>query len=95
MQSQVSKSNFKAQALKIMRDVEETGDQVIITDHGKPTLVLKKYSASEKSPMELLEGSVIDCVDATAPVDEDIELAKIVEERKDQPEIEVDIDELS
>jgi prevent-host-death family protein len=71
METQVSKSNFKAHALKIMRDVEETGDQVVITDHGKPSLVVKKYNASAKSPMELLKGSVIDYVYATKPIAED------------------------
>jgi prevent-host-death family protein len=71
MEAQVSKSNFKAHALKIMRDVEETGDQIIITDHGKPSLVVKKYNASTKSPAELLRGSVIDYVDPTSPVAED------------------------
>ncbi|MCG8612235.1 MAG: type II toxin-antitoxin system Phd/YefM family antitoxin [Pseudomonadales bacterium] len=71
MEVQVSKSKFKAQALKIMRDVEESGDQVIITDHGKPTLVIRKYDASDKSPMELLKGSVINYESPTAQVAED------------------------
>ena len=31
---------FKAQALEVMRSVEETGENVVITAHGKRTLVL-------------------------------------------------------
>ena len=32
----VSKSAFKAKALEYFREVESTGAELVITDHGKP-----------------------------------------------------------
>jgi len=71
MEAQVSKSNFKAHALEIMRDVEETGSEVVITAHGRPALVVSKYTSKETSPLELLRGSVIEFISPTDPVAED------------------------
>ncbi len=71
MESQVSKSNFKAHALEIMRDVEESGNEVVITAHGKPALVVSKYSSKDISPLEQLRGSVIEFTSPTDPVAED------------------------
>ncbi|MFP3559849.1 type II toxin-antitoxin system Phd/YefM family antitoxin, partial [Paraburkholderia sp. SIMBA_049] len=34
----VSKSEFKARALEYFRLVEASGESLIVTDHGKPTL---------------------------------------------------------
>ena len=71
MEGQVSKSNFKAHALEIMRDVEESGSEVVITAHGKPALVVSKYSSKNVSPLEQLKGSVIEFISPTDPVAED------------------------
>ena len=71
MQVQVSKSNFKAHALEIMRDVEKSGSGVIITAHGKPSLVVSKYSSKDLSPLDLLRNSVIEFNSPTDPVSED------------------------
>ena len=59
MQQEYSKSVFKAQALEVMRGVEETGEKVVITAHGKKTLVLTRYKDSSVSPLEKLKGSVV------------------------------------
>lgn len=59
MRQEYSKSTFKAQALEVMRSVEETGENVVITAHGKKTLVLTLYKDSSVSPLEKLKGSVV------------------------------------
>lgn len=59
MQSEVSKSRFKAHALEIFRRVETTGEPVIVTDHGTPTLIVRKYVGSARSVRDRLKGSVL------------------------------------
>ena len=72
MKTEISKSAFKAQALEVMRSVEESGKEVIITSHGKPALVIKPYQVDAvKSPLEQLEGSVLSFDNPTDPVAED------------------------
>ena len=72
MKAEISKSAFKAQALEVMRGVEQTGEAVVITSHGKPTLVIKPYEGdTPESPLEQLEGSVLAFDDPTSPVGED------------------------
>jgi prevent-host-death family protein len=39
----LAKSEFKAKMLEIMRNIEATGDEVVITDHGKPCIVVGPY----------------------------------------------------
>lgn len=48
----VPKSVFKAQALQYFREVELSGEPLVITDRGKPVLRLLPYS--EESPEEIL-----------------------------------------
>jgi len=70
MQQEISKSNFKAHALEVMRNVEQTGDEVIITSHGKPVLIVKKFK-QKISPLEKLRGSVVKYNSPTTPISED------------------------
>lgn len=35
---EISKTKLKAQMLKVFRDIEESGEPVIVTDRGRPTL---------------------------------------------------------
>lgn len=70
MQQEISKSKFKAHALEIMRDVELTGDEVVITSHGKPALIVKKFK-QKISPLEKLRGSVVKYSSPTTPISED------------------------
>lgn len=70
MQKHVSKSQFKAKALELFRQVESSGDAVIVTDHGKPTIEVRRYQKTERSPLEILKGSVTEYVDPTEPVGE-------------------------
>jgi antitoxin (DNA-binding transcriptional repressor) of toxin-antitoxin stability system len=46
MTEQVSKTLFKAKALKYFRQVETTGEPLIITDRGHPTLELRPLKPS-------------------------------------------------
>jgi antitoxin (DNA-binding transcriptional repressor) of toxin-antitoxin stability system len=70
METEVSKSQFKAKALEILRRVEATGEPVLVTDHGKPTIEVRRHRSLARSPLELLRGSVVDYLDPTEPVGE-------------------------
>lgn len=50
----ISKSKLKARMLEIFREVEESGQELIVTDHGKP--VLKITPIKEKATVEELFG---------------------------------------
>lgn len=69
--NQVSKSEFKAKALEYFRQVEASGQSVIVTDHGMPTVEVRPYHSSERNPLEILRGSVVRYVNPMDPVDED------------------------
>ncbi|MEI5682374.1 MULTISPECIES: type II toxin-antitoxin system Phd/YefM family antitoxin [unclassified Mesorhizobium] len=59
MPEHVSKSKFKAKALEYFRQVEGSGEPVIITDHGKPTLEIRRLTSLQRNPLEALKGSVL------------------------------------
>lgn len=42
-QKEVTKAQFKANALKYLRQVETTGESIVITDNGQPALELRRY----------------------------------------------------
>ncbi|HEV3424136.1 MAG TPA: type II toxin-antitoxin system Phd/YefM family antitoxin [Paraburkholderia sp.] len=68
--NQVSKSQFKAKALEFFRQVEASGESVIVTDHGKPALEVRPYRASERKPLDVLRSSVVRYENPTDPVAE-------------------------
>ena len=55
MDRRVSKSQFKPRALEFFREVERSGDTLVITDHGRPVLRLVRY---ETNPTDLLRPSL-------------------------------------
>ena len=69
--TQISKSEFKAKALEFFRQVESTGTPLIVTDHGKPSIEIRPYHAIERSPFDILKGSVKEYIDPLEPVGED------------------------
>lgn len=69
-QEQVTKSQFKAKALEFMRQVETSGESVVITDRGQPTIEIRRYRADQRSPLEKLKGSVVEYKAPTEPVAE-------------------------
>ena len=68
--NQVSKSEFKARALEFFRQVEASGESVIVTDHGKPALEVRPYRGIERNPLDVLRGSVVRYDSPTDPVAE-------------------------
>ncbi|ANN78891.1 type II toxin-antitoxin system Phd/YefM family antitoxin [Bordetella flabilis] len=67
----VSKTEFKARALEFFRQIEATGESLIVTDHGKPALEIRPYRPLERDPVEVLRGSVVKFDNPTEPVGED------------------------
>lgn len=67
----VSKSEFKAKALELFRQVESSGDRLIVTNHGRPTLEVRPYRDDAQDPLEILRGSLLHYENPTDPVGED------------------------
>ena len=68
----IPRNKFKAQALEIMRRVENTGKPIVITSNGQPTLKIIRFEP--KTPMDVvkeLQGSVEILGDIVEPVGED------------------------
>jgi prevent-host-death family protein len=68
MDKVISKSKFKPYALQYFRQVEQTGKELIITDHGKPVLKIVPYSEDPLDALKVLRNSVLKYEDPTAPV---------------------------
>ncbi|WOD14406.1 type II toxin-antitoxin system Phd/YefM family antitoxin [Paraburkholderia kirstenboschensis] len=66
----VSKSEFKAKALEFFRQIEASGESVVVTDHGKPALEVRTYRSMERNPLDVLRGSVVRYENPTEPVAE-------------------------
>jgi antitoxin (DNA-binding transcriptional repressor) of toxin-antitoxin stability system len=59
---QVSKSHFKAHALELFRQVEASGQPLVVTDHGRPSVEVRPYrpaALSAADPLDALRGSVL------------------------------------
>lgn len=65
----ISKSKLKANMLRIFRDIEETGEEWIVTDHNRP--VLRIQPIGQKKTVEevfgAIQGKVIYREDINAP----------------------------
>ena len=65
----ISKSKLKAQMLKIFREIEESGEEVIVTDNNRP--VLRIVPIGQKKSVEELfapyQGRVIYYEDINTP----------------------------
>jgi prevent-host-death family protein len=68
MKKTVSKSRFKAQALELLREVERTGEDLIITDRGNPVLKVTPLIEEAEEGLRALRGSVLSFEDPTEPV---------------------------
>jgi antitoxin (DNA-binding transcriptional repressor) of toxin-antitoxin stability system len=69
----VSKSQFKAHALELFRQVEASGESLVVTDHGRPTLEVRPYrpvGSTPADPLEMLRGSVLHFHEPLEPVAE-------------------------
>lgn len=68
MSHRISKSQFKPQALKYFREVQETGRELVITERGEPVLKIVPYRPAPQTALEELRGSVVRYDDPTSPV---------------------------
>jgi len=62
-------SEFKAKCLKLMDEVNETGEEVIITKNGKPVSVLKAYRETPKTLFGRMKEKIHCKDDLIDPVD--------------------------
>lgn len=68
---QVSKSHFKAHALELFRQVEASGEPLVVTDHGRPSIEVRPYrpaASAGTDPLEPLRGSVLRFEEPFKPV---------------------------
>ena len=65
----VSKSQFKAQALEFLRELERTKQPIVITHNKKPVAKVIPYKevASDESIRQSLKGSVLYYIDPDKP----------------------------
>jgi prevent-host-death family protein len=68
----VSKSTFKPKVFEYLRRVEQ-GDQVCITDHGRPVVDLLPHGVEDDRDLAELRGLVLKYDRPTDPVDADWE----------------------
>ncbi|WPD24385.1 MAG: hypothetical protein SD837_07430 [Candidatus Electrothrix scaldis] len=71
MPEKISKSGFKLQALKYFGEIQEKGEELIITDHGKPVLKISPLPNKPQSVLEELRNSVLRYDDPLEPVAQD------------------------
>jgi antitoxin (DNA-binding transcriptional repressor) of toxin-antitoxin stability system len=76
MPVRVSKSQFKAKALEYFRRIEADGAAVIVTDHGEPTLEIRRYRPDTADALQRLRGSALTFERPTDPIDVDWEAGR-------------------
>lgn len=69
MQQTVSKSQFKAQALEFLRNVEKNKTPLVITHEGKPVVEIIPYKEEDQDKLirASLKGSVLSYIDPEKP----------------------------
>ena len=65
----VKASEFKAKCLKLMDEVAETGEEIVITKHGKPVSRLTPYRERPKTLFGIDRGRMDILGDIDDPVD--------------------------
>ncbi len=69
MSRTVSKSMFKPKVLQYLREVEEKGEALVITDRGRPVVRIEPYAEGD-DVFRLLRGVVLRYESPTEPVAE-------------------------
>ena len=64
----ISKSKIKPNLLQFLRQVEQSGEELIITDRGIPVLKIIPYSEDTEKHLKDLKGTVMKFDNPTAPV---------------------------
>jgi len=60
-----------SRALEYFRQIEATGESVMITNHGVPKLEIRRYQPNGEHMRAALRGSVLRYDDPTAPIGAD------------------------
>jgi antitoxin (DNA-binding transcriptional repressor) of toxin-antitoxin stability system len=68
MEEMISKSQFKPRALQYFREIEKTGQELIISDRGKPVLKIVPYTENPEDALKTLRNTVVKYEDPTEPV---------------------------
>lgn len=71
MPEKISKSKFKPRSLEYFRKIEESGKELIITDHGRPVIRIIPYAEEPFEVLKILRHSVVKYDKPTEPVDID------------------------
>lgn len=69
--TKVSKSRFKAHALELFREVERSGQPIVITDRGIPVLKLSPYQDDPEAALAALRGTLVEYINPTESVGEE------------------------
>jgi prevent-host-death family protein len=64
----VSKSKFKAKALEYLRAVEQCGEELVITDRGRPVVKVVPLNRDPDALLAPFRGTLIDYEEPTEPV---------------------------
>ncbi len=75
MKNTISKSKLKAHMLEVFRQLENSGDELIVTDHGKPVLKIAsiQHQASVKAVFGDIQGKVTYLEDINTPTTQEWE----------------------
>ncbi|MCE2559950.1 MAG: type II toxin-antitoxin system Phd/YefM family antitoxin [Acidobacteria bacterium] len=71
MERTIKASEFKATCLKLMDEVAETGDEVVITKNGNPVSRLVPYRERPKSLFGCLQGKMKITGDIMSPIEDE------------------------
>lgn len=58
MTTEIKASEFKAKCLQLLDEVQSTGDEIIITKHGRPVGKLTAFRPRPQSPFGLHQGRI-------------------------------------
>lgn len=72
----LSKSKFKPRALEYFRKIQETGEELVLTDRGKPVLKIIAFKADPAASLKSLRNTVVRFTDPLRPTDETWEALK-------------------
>ncbi|MDO9081436.1 MAG: type II toxin-antitoxin system Phd/YefM family antitoxin [Desulfuromonadales bacterium] len=64
----VSKSQFKPRSLEYFRKIEQSGEELVITDHGRPVLKVIPYVADPEECFRGLRNTVLQYDNPLEPV---------------------------
>jgi len=65
----IKASEFKARCLKLMDEVAETGESIVITKNGRPVSRLVPYRRKPKTLFGTMRDSMTITGDVTSPID--------------------------